>query len=147
MTSIDYNDQSLWGAGTFFKFNTPGDKISGNLVEVTYKTFDATDTQAAKTVPVFHLEQNDGVVIEVTIGYVDLKKQIRDLQPQVGNWVGIKYNRKIDKTMLFDVVVSHARPAGTAQTVSDPMTTRPGGASFDRHPQPNMDGVSAEIPF
>lgn len=112
---IDYNDQSLWGAGNFFQFATPGDKISGNLVEVTYKTFEAKDDKPAQTVPVFHLEQNDGTVIEVTISYVDLKKQIREMQPQVGDFVGIKYTRKIDKTMLFDVVKRGAIPAGTTR--------------------------------
>lgn len=147
MTSIDYNDPALWGAGQFFKFVTPGDKISGNLVEVTYKTFEAKDDQAARTVPVFHLEQNDGTIIEVTISHVDLKKQIRDMQPQIGNWVGIKFNRKLDKIMLFDLVVSQGRPAGTATTAADPINPRQGGAAFERHEQPNMDGTSAEIPF
>jgi hypothetical protein len=112
--TIDYDDQTMWGSGAFFKFETPGDKITGNLVEVTSKTFDATDTKPAQTVPVFHLEQNDGSVIEVTISYVDLKKQLRDMRPQVGDYLGIKYTRKIDKTMLFDVIKAPGKPTGTA---------------------------------
>jgi hypothetical protein len=110
--SIDYDNQSMWGSGSFFKFEQPGDKITGNLVEVTTKKFEATDTKPEQTVPVFHLEQNDGAIIEVTISYVDLKKQLRDMRPQIGDYVGIKYTRKIDKTMLFDVVKSAGRPAG-----------------------------------
>ena len=125
MSTIDYDNQAMWGAGNFFRFNTPGDKIIGNLVEVTYKTFDATDTKPESTVPVFHLEQNDGSIIEVTLSYVDLKKQIREMRPQIGNWIGIKYNRKIDKTMLFDVVVSAGRPAGQVGMTAEEQMASP----------------------
>lgn len=134
MTTIDYDNQALWGAGNFFRFETPGDKISGNLVDVTYKTFDATDTKPAQTVPVFHLEQNDGSIIEVTISKVDLKKQIRQLAPQVGSYIGIKYNRKIDKTMLFDVVVQAGRPLGVPGSTTGGSTPPMGPAASEPAP-------------
>lgn len=113
MTSIDYDDPNLWGSGAFFKFSNPGDKISGNIVEVTVKHWDATDDSPAKQSPVFHLEQNDGSIIEVTISHSDLKKQIREMRPQIGQWIGIKFNRTVGKVFLFDVVINAGRPAGT----------------------------------
>ena len=113
-------DDPMWGSGAYFKFESDGDKVSGNLVEITSKTFEATEDRAAQTHPVFHLEQSDGTVLEVTINYADLKKQIRDLRPAVGSFVGIKRNRKVGKMILFDVVVRAAMPlAPTPTNITD----------------------------
>lgn len=129
MTQINYDDP-MWGSGAFFKFVNDGDKITGNLVDCTTKTFEATADKAEQVCPVFHLEQSDGTVIEVTITNADLRKQLRALQPQIGNFVGMKRNRKVGNTVLFDVIVERARPVNPVPTtIAD------------------IDGPKNEVPF
>lgn len=98
--------------GSFFKFEQDGDTVRGNIVEVSMKHFDANVEKgyAESDSPVYHLEQTDGTVLEVTASYADLKSQLRRMQPWIGDHLAIKRNRKIGTKVLFDVSVSAGRP-------------------------------------
>lgn len=112
MTPEEFYEDPAFELGNFFKFENDGDEIAGIIREVTIKAFEATETRAASTAPVYHLERKAGTqLIEVTASNQDMKKQLLTLKPWIGDWVKIRRNRKVGNMVLFDITVKQAPAA------------------------------------
>ena len=104
MTNSPWDDPDLKTGGDYFKFENPGDTITGTLISVGIHTWD----DGSKS-PQLRLETEDGEKV-VTAGQIRLKIALTEKRPEVGDKIKITYEgmekRAGGKTIKnFDVQV------------------------------------------
>lgn len=106
-------DNPEYRAGDYWKWDKPGDAVTGTITNISTHTFpakqqaDGTMSQP-KTVPVIAVNTDDGNSIEVTCSNADLLEQVRVAAPQVGDHIHMEYLREVatsfgGKKKLFHV--------------------------------------------
>lgn len=116
-------DWNKFKDGERFKFLKPGDRIEGEILNITTTTFGGS----ADPTPVLTLRTDRGVVTEVTASQTVLCSRLAEEGPDVGDTISITYDGDADNAKpgrspakLFTVVVKRAdAPAATAAAVAE----------------------------
>lgn len=119
MTSFDWNDPDLAVADDFVRFETVGDTVTGEILNIRKHVFDD-----GKVVPQLILRCDDGAERTVSAGQVRLKAALAEKRPGIGQTITITLSeiekRSGGKTLKhFDVAIGG--PAA-------PVATRPAPA-------------------
>lgn len=86
MSTHPWDDIPNTGGGTYFKFRDKGDSIKGTVTAIRKGTdFDGNPA------PEMDVQCPDGETFTVTCDKAQLKRQILDLRPNVGDTVAIVY--------------------------------------------------------
>lgn len=115
-------DWSKFKDGERFKFVNPGDKIEGEILNISTTTFGGT----ADPTPVITLRTEAGVITEVTASQTVLCSRLAEEGPDVGDilsmtFTGVADNAKPGRNpaKLFDVVLKRGgAPADTPETAA-----------------------------
>jgi hypothetical protein len=75
------------GSHDFAKFETEGDGVTGVIVAIRQHVFDAD----RGPVPLLDLEKEDGEIVTLSADKVDLRQQLADIGPQVGDKLRVKF--------------------------------------------------------
>lgn len=113
------------GSGEFVKFENTGDKVVGTIVAIRLHTFD----EKKGPVPLIDLDTGAEDTLTLAVDKVDLRRQIGELEPQVGDKLGVEY------------VQNERTPSGTKKVFK--IQHR---AAERKAPEPDLDGYSDE-PF
>lgn len=110
-----WDDPDMKVGGDYIKFNEPGDTAIGEVLHIGKKQWD--DGSVA---PTLLLRCDDGEERTVTAGQVQLKAQLAEKRPQVGDRVRIEFTevekRAGGKTLKhFKVDVKKVEPAVSAE--------------------------------
>lgn len=104
----DFNWDDLPGSGSFTKFAEVGDQVSGTITDIR-----AGQDFNGNPCAVLDIETSNGPAI-VTCAQANLKAQIKQLRPKVGQTISIAYvrNEKAEKgtKKVFDIKVSDGIP-------------------------------------
>ena len=111
-------DWNKFRDGERFKFVKPGDKIEGEILNISTTTFGGT----ADPTPVLSIRTSDGKVVDVTASQTVLCSRLAEQGPDVGETISITYtgddtaNQKPGRSAakLFDVLVKRSGPPAAA---------------------------------
>lgn len=123
-----FNDPEFQTASNYFKFENPGDTITGEIVGLSKTTFPG-DTKPQPQISL--MVAGDTEPTTVTAGQVQLKTKLAELEPGIGDVLTITHTeverRPGGKTLKhFDVSISPAGGASVSAPAGD-ATTAPSG--------------------
>lgn len=98
-------------ASAMIRWETPGQQVVGTVAAIRTHVF----APERGPVPLLDLETDDGELVTVAVDKADLRRQIVDAAPQVGDRIRILFRdterRPAGVAKLFDVQVRRAAPS------------------------------------
>jgi hypothetical protein len=116
----DFWDDPEVNGGAFAKFDHPGEKHEGVVALLSKQRFDN------RVVSVLVIDTPAGERVRVTCGAANLKRQVIEARPQVGDYISITYTHdeavadRDSPLKMFDVSVRRPDASGTAASTAAP---------------------------
>lgn len=88
--SDDFWDDEDLQLGTYVKFEKIGDLVSGGITAIEKTSFTDSKTGKVKIVPQLSITTDDGEDVILTAGQVDLRIQLLEARPQVGDHIVVE---------------------------------------------------------